>query len=234
MTKSARRASPHRASAGRGSRRTSRRSSRAVRAPARAGSRRGAETTITLSNASSPRFRTTRECRTGAPARRHARAMKAFARRTGRRDGRSPPAPRARRGSPSTPAPKRLAIERAIADRSREALADRLDQRAVPALQPAHFGVGVEHRDPGPLEHLRDGRLAHADRPGERACRDHASRVMPASRASAPSSGSSGMPRIVKWSPLDRGRTIARRGPPSGTRQRNSRPPAIRHRDRLR
>ena len=44
----------------------------------------------------------------------------------------------------------------------------------------------------------RDRRLAHADRPGERDP-DHAS-SSPRSR-SAPSSGISGMPRIVKWSP---------------------------------
>ena len=56
--------------------------------------------------------------------------------------------------------------------RAGKARLDRLDQRAAGALQPAHLGVGVEHGNAGLGEHRRDGRLAHADRAGERE-RDH-------------------------------------------------------------
>ncbi len=90
---------------------------------------------------------------------------------------------------------KTFAIERAATYRTGEQLADLLNQSATGALQPPHHRIGVEHRDPGALEHLRHGRLAHADRPGERDP-DHAA-SNPRSR-SAPSNGISGMPRIVK------------------------------------
>jgi len=49
-------------------------------------------------------------------------------------------------------------------DRSGEGRLDRRDQRAVRALEPAHGGIGIEHRHAGRRKHRRDGRFAHADR----------------------------------------------------------------------
>src|SRR6478736_4783256 len=89
-----------------------------------------------------------------------------------------------------------LAVDDAVGHAARKAPADRLDQRPAFALELAHLGVRVEHRDSRSLEHFRRGRLAHADRAGEREL-DHPARI-PRSR-SAPSNGKSGSPRMVKW-----------------------------------
>jgi hypothetical protein len=44
---------------------------------------------------------------------------------------------------------------------------DRRQQGAARALQPVHLGIGIEHRNAGPGEHLGNGALAHADGAGE-------------------------------------------------------------------
>jgi len=90
---------------------------------------------------------------------------------------------------------KRIAVDSARTGGPGKARLDRLDQAAARALQPPHDGVSVEHRNAGTAEHPGDRRFAHSDR----ACEsepDHA-RTSPRSR-SAPRSGSSGIPRIVK------------------------------------
>ena len=58
-------------------------------------------------------------------------------------------------------------VEHAVANRSGEALSDRRDQSRVVGLQVANDGVRIENGHSGALEHLRNGRLSHADRPGE-------------------------------------------------------------------
>ena len=93
---------------------------------------------------------------------------------------------------------QRIAIDYAVADAARKALSNRGHERAAGPLQAPHFGIGIEQRHAGPLKHPGDGRLAHANRAGE--CDlDHA--AITARSRSAPSNGSSGIPRIVKWSP---------------------------------
>ena len=185
---------------------------------------------MTLSNSLSPPVSNSSGMSNSSAGASRCSCEEALARRRAPRDGRSPRARRARRvakdraGSASRSSTPPCTV-------AGKALADRVDQSTARALQAARtIGVGIEHRHAGALEHLRDGRLAHADRAGER------DRIMtainPRSR-SAPSSGSSGMPRMVKWSPSMRSKTIAPRGPPAGTRRRNSRPRAIRHRDRI-
>jgi hypothetical protein len=87
------------------------------------------------------------------------------------------------------------AVERAGANSARKDLTDPLNQSAAGRLECAHHGIGVEHRNTGALEHLRDCRLAHADGAGE-GDPDHASSKLRS--RSAPSSGISGIPRIVK------------------------------------
>src|SRR6185437_3064343 len=91
-----------------------------------------------------------------------------------------------------------FAVEGSAADRSRKELADLFDECAAGTLETADNRVGVKARYPGLLEHLRDRRLAHSNRAGERNL-DHEASNPRALRA--PSSGISGMPRIVKWSP---------------------------------
>src|SRR4029078_2472299 len=93
---------------------------------------------------------------------------------------------------------KTLAVKRAGPDAAGKDLADFLDQAAARRLKSPNDCVGVEHGHASGLEHLRDGGLAHADRPGERDL-DHASN-RPRSRK-APSKGISGIPSIVKLSP---------------------------------
>ena len=93
------------------------------------------------------------------------------------------------------PLREQVAVDRTVAGCARKPPLDPLDQHAAGALQRAHHRVGVEHRDAGALEHRRDRRLAHADRPGEREA--HHGSITRCSR-SAPSSGSSGIPRMVK------------------------------------
>src|SRR6185437_12774923 len=91
-----------------------------------------------------------------------------------------------------------IAIEGPAADRAREQLANSVDQRSTGALKLPHHRVGVEHGETRRFEHLRHRRLAHADGAGE--CDlDHVARR---SRSrSAPRSGISGIPKMVKWSP---------------------------------
>jgi hypothetical protein len=61
-----------------------------------------------------------------------------------------------------------VAIERAVAHAAGEKLTDLADKTTAWTLQATDHGVGVEDRDSKPLEHLRDGRLSHPDRTGER------------------------------------------------------------------
>ena len=90
---------------------------------------------------------------------------------------------------------KRIAVQNAADYGPRKTGFNRVKERAVRALQRAHFAVGVEQQDAAPAEHAGHGRLAHADRSGERDTDHEAS--SPRSRK-APSSGSSGIPRMVK------------------------------------
>ena len=62
---------------------------------------------------------------------------------------------------------QRGAVHAFGAGRPGEMRFDLVDQRAVRALQPMHGGIGVKYRHALLGKHLRDGRLAHADRPGE-------------------------------------------------------------------
>ena len=99
------------------------------------------------------------------------------------------------------------------------------------ALQPTDLGIGVEYGNPRTLEHARDRGLAHADRAGERNP-DHSSSI-PRSR-SAPRSGMSGIPRIVKVVALDPLEQLHSATLQPEHADAYSRPPAIRHRDRSR
>ena len=65
-----------------------------------------------------------------------------------------------------------LAVDGSIARAAGKARLDQRHQSPARPLQPAHDGVGIEDRNAGVGEHRGDGRLAHADRPGERE-RDH-------------------------------------------------------------
>ena len=133
----------------------------------------GAETTITLSNAASPPVSNSKGMSNSSAGASPCSTMKRVALMMHRRDGRSPPARPARRGSPSTAADKRFAIDRAVAGRAGKARFDRGDQprRRAPAIRRTAASAS-NSRDAGLGEHRGDGRLAHADRPGERE-RDH-------------------------------------------------------------
>ena len=162
---------PRRAAAGRGSARTSRRSSRAWQDPLalQLGRRRRRSPCRTPRRR---RFRTAAGCRTAAPA----IAMlddEAGALMMRPRDGRSPRARPAHRGRRAPPPTRRRGRPR----RRASCRGTRLDQRdqgpAAGPLQRRTTGIGIESRDAGVGEHGRDGRLAHADRSGQRE-RDHA------------------------------------------------------------
>ena len=91
-----------------------------------------------------------------------------------------------------------IPIQRSRTDAARKHLADFLNKRPSSALKCTDHGIGVEHRHAGGFEHLGDRRFAHSNRTGE-GDPDHVS-SKPRSRR-AQSSGISGMPKMVKWSP---------------------------------
>lgn len=58
---------------------------------------------------------------------------------------------------------KRVAIEHAARHGSRESLSDRGNRRAVRSGQNMDIGIGIEHRDAIPAQHLSGNALTHAD-----------------------------------------------------------------------
>ena len=161
------RACPHRASGGRGST-----SSFASVIPGRASTRArctsaGAETTMTLSKACSPWVSNSKgmsnsSAGASALASNEARALGV----DGRVDDRLERGELV--GIAEDPRGERVAVEHAVIDRARKALADRRDQLRPRPCSRRTTASASNTRDAGAREHLGDGRLAHADRAGER------------------------------------------------------------------
>ena len=193
------RACPRRASGGRGSR-------RALPSvmPGRASTRSrwtsaGADTTMTLSNAPSPPVSNSKgmsNSRAGASA-----WSSDEARRAPRapRDGRSPPARRARPGLAEHSRGQRVAVEPPVADRPGK----RCPMAAISSTSPSPCSRRTSASASNTGTPARSNILATVDLPMPIEPVS-ASLIMrrsaPRSR-SAPSSGSNGMPRMVKWSP---------------------------------
>ena len=193
------RACPRRASAAPGSRRVSPRSCRAARARAARWTSAGAETTITLSTL---RLAAGFEQQGNVEQQRSAHRVGGDEARRARRaprDGRSPRAAASSSGSPSTRAAKRVAVEPPVARPRRESAppigstsappgpcSRRTSASASNTGMPARSNIAATVDLPMPIEPVSAILIMRA--------------ISPRSR-SAPSNGSSGMPRMVKWLP---------------------------------
>ena len=141
--------------------------SRAARAHARAAFPPGPRRRSPCRTRLPRRFRTTRECRTARPAHRHWSVMKRV--RSWWTAGWTIASSAASSsGSPSTARGKRLAIDRAVAGGAGKARLDRRHQPPARPLQRAHRRRRHRTRERRHRRTCRDGRLAHADRSGER------------------------------------------------------------------
>ena len=157
------------------------------------------------------RSRTAAEYRAPRPSRRALPRVgqEAAARPRAPADARSPPAACSAGGIVEHARRELAAIDLAVLRGARKRRFDRGHRLAL--VEPMHHRIGIVHRHAGLGEEARGGRFSHADRAGE-AEHEHDRKVLkrrlfasrrqrqPSRRRNC-SSGSSGRPRIVKWSP---------------------------------